>query len=101
MLLDRWKEIHESEFGLDAAHDIPDSSQFGISKMGKGGAITADTCNPACLLIYKLATHMTEVPKERAISDGEDRSDVLVQKIECHNNPRNFWIGAITKRMSS
>ena len=63
LLLYRWKEIHEADFGPDTAHDIPYSSQFGISKMGKGGAITTDTCNPDRLLISKLATHVTEVAK--------------------------------------
>ena len=44
---------------------------------------------------------MTSVAKDKAIADGEDRSEVLVQKINCHNHLRNVWIGAIMKRMSS
>ena len=44
---------------------------------------------------------MTEVAKDKAIADGEDGSNVIVQTIDCHNHLRNVCIGAITKRMSS
>ena len=100
-MVDRWKAIHKVEFGPDTAHGITESSQFGISKMGKGGAITTYTCNPARLLSSKLATNVTEVSNEKSIADGEDESDVIVKKIDCHNHLRNVWIGAITKCMSS
>ena len=101
MLLYLWKTIHEAEFGTDAAHEITDSSKFDISKIGKGGAITTDTCNPARLLRSKLETHVTEVTKYNAIADGEDGSDVLMNTIDFQNHLRNVWIGAITKRMSN
>ena len=68
--------------------------------MGNGGAIPIDTWNPARLLRSKLETHVTEVSKEKAISDGEDGSDVFVQTIDCHKNLRNVWIGAITNGIS-
>ena len=48
-----------------------------------------------------MVTHLTEVAKEKAIADGEDVSDVIVQTIYYHNHLRNVWIRAITKRMSS
>ena len=98
-LLDRWKAIHKAEFGPDAAHDIPESYQFDISKMVKGGEITTGICNPARLLRSKLTTHMTEVANEKAISDSEYGSDIIVQTIDCHNHLRNVWIGAITKHI--
>ena len=83
LLLLYWsKEIHEGEFGHDDAHDISDSSQFDISKMGKGGAMTKYTCNPARLLSSKLATYMTEVAKDKAIADCEDGSNVLMKPID-------------------
>ena len=63
-MLDWWNAINEAEFGNDDEHDIPDSSQFYISNMGKGGAITTDTCNPAHLFSSKLITNVTELAKE-------------------------------------
>ena len=100
MLLDQWKAVHEEHYGTDT-HDIPDSTQMNIAKLGKSGNVNTDTCHGARLLSDLICDEVEKAAKEKAADSGEDESDVIVLKNDCHNHLRNVWIGAITKRMSS
>ena len=44
--LQRWTEVTSRMYPA-YDHDIPSSSAMDIGKLGSGGAITTDTCNPA------------------------------------------------------
>jgi hypothetical protein len=100
-LLDSWREMHVTLFDA-STHDIPASSELCFSKLNKGGTMT-DTCNAARKFNSKIAEHIREVCKQKAIENGVEVTEVnvMVQQQDCHNHLRNVWIGAITKRMSA
>ena len=99
-LLDSWRSLHEDRFGTDT-HDIPASSELCFSKLNNGGTMT-DTCNAARKFNAKIAEHIRDVCKQKAIESGIEPSEanVRIQQQDCHNHLRNVWIGAITKRLS-
>ena len=99
-LLDRWSTTHEKAFP-SRPHDIPPSSDMHLSKAGKGGSSTTDTCHGARLFSSLLVEEIELAAKEKAQENGEDGSDILVCLMNCHHHLRNVWIGAMNKRLST
>ena len=58
-----------------------------------------DTSNAARKFNAKIAEHIQDVCKQKAIESGIEPSEanVRIQQQDCHNHLRNVWIGAITK----
>ena len=71
-LLDQWKTIHEREFG-PGTHDIPDSAEVCLSKLGKGGGgAMTDNCNAANALGRKFAERAENIAREKVLEEGGD-----------------------------
>lgn len=98
LLLDKWRAIHEKEFGCDS-HDIPHSENMGLYKF-QGASVNSDTCNAARLTTSIFVDKIEEAVKEKMEIEGIDPSSALVLQQDCHHHLRNVWIGAITKNLS-
>ena len=93
--LTRWEEVISEKFP-EYDHDISEASEMNIGKLGFGGAVATDNCNPA----LKLKRLLVERIKEAAEEIDEDE-DVLVLEVDCWHHLRNVWLGGMTKHLTS
>ena len=92
--LQRWRQTIEKMYS-NYIYNIPDIKSLDIGKLGKGGAITTDTCNGARKTRRLLIDNITLAIKK--FSDD----NIKIREVDCWNHFRNIWFGAMIKQLSS
>ena len=104
--LTRLREVFEELFP-GVPHDIPAANEIDISKLGNGGAVCSDNCNPAMKVKRLLKAEIQAAVEAKydaaawaALSEEEKAAKRLVLEIDCWNHLRNTWLGAVTSALT-